>query len=85
MGSLGRPSPWSDDCKVTDDFLEPLFRNYSKRLDIPLCLRKNQYSQLVPLMDPKEISPEVREKLDAIAEVASRAKPALEDNDADQV
>jgi predicted ATPase len=78
LGKLGRPSPWSADIKATDEFLDPLFANYSKRLGIPLCLRKNMYFTLVPLMQPNEIAPEVREKLDAIASMAARAKPVSE-------
>ncbi|MGV8081821.1 MAG: AAA family ATPase [Syntrophales bacterium] len=73
--NLGRPSPWSDDTKVSDDFLEPLFKNYSKKLGIPLCLRKRQYSNLVFLMSPGEIDPEVSEKLEIIASIAHDARP----------
>lgn len=75
FSKLNRPSPWSAEIKATDEFLDPLFVNYSKRLGIPLCLRKNTYFTLVALMQPHEIDLEVREKLDAIAEVAARATP----------
>jgi hypothetical protein len=72
---LGRPSPWSDDIKATDDFLEPLFRAFSQKLRLPLLLRKNEYSKLVLFTDPDESSAEIVEKLDAILEVAKRAHP----------
>ncbi len=75
-----RPSPWSPDIKATDDFLDPLFANYSKRLGIPLCLRKNMYFRLAALMKPDDIDSEVREKLDAIVDIADRAMPAETEN-----
>ena len=75
LQDLNRPSPWSPDIKVTDDFLDPLLRNFSKHVGIPLCLRKNAYSTLARLMKPEEVDPEVVAKLDAIAEVAKAAKP----------
>ncbi len=74
LEKLGRPSPWSEDIKVTDEFLDPLFANYSKALGIPLCLRKSMYATLAPLMQKSKIAPEVIEKLDAIAAVAARAQ-----------
>lgn len=75
FSKLNRPSPWSADIKSTDDFLDPLFANYSKRLGVPLCLRKSMYFTLAALLRPEEIDPEVRVKLDAIAAVAARAHP----------
>ncbi len=74
LTSLGRPSPWSADIKATDEFLDPLFANYSKRLGVPLCMRKNMYFGLASLMKPNEVDSEVREKLDAIVGLAARAK-----------
>jgi hypothetical protein len=76
--SLGRPSPWSDDCKVSDEFLAPVFTAYSKRLAVPLCLRKSEYARLAALLQRDEVNPEIVEKLDAIADVASRATACAE-------
>ncbi len=73
LETIGKKSPWSDDIKATDDFLDPLFRNYSKQLGIPLVLRKNGYSALVEFLKKEEIDKEVVEKLDAIVKVAKRA------------
>lgn len=75
LGQLGKPSPWSSDIKATDEFLDPLFANYSKRLGIPLCLRKNMYFTLAAFLQKAELDSEVIEKLDAIVAVAARAKP----------
>lgn len=73
LESLGKPSPWSEDIKATDDFLDPLFRNFSKRLGIPLCLRKSGYSQLARLLPKESIDPEITEKLNLIVSVAKGA------------
>ena len=78
LASLGEASPWSPDIKATDRFLDPLFASYSKRLGMPLCLRKSMYSQLATLMPREQIDAEVAEKLDAIMVVARRARTSAE-------
>ncbi len=70
---MGKKSPWSDDIKATDDFLDPLFTNYSRQLGIPLCLRKSGYSALIEFLSKEAIDPEVTDKLNTIVKVASRA------------
>jgi ABC-type lipoprotein export system ATPase subunit len=69
----GKPSPWSPDIKVTDDFLDPLFRNYYNMLGINQLTYKRDYHQLSEFLELHEIDQEIREKLDAIMEVASSA------------
>ena len=73
VATLGKPSPWSGEIKATDDFLVPLFNKFSVEINRPLVIRKGYYHQLVDFMRPEDIDPEVREKLDAIYEVASKA------------
>ncbi len=68
---LGRPSPWSDECKVSDDFLVPLFEGYFRELREPNRMAKANLHRLVEFMPEEEIDPEVGEKLDAIARVAA--------------
>jgi ABC-type lipoprotein export system ATPase subunit len=75
LASLRRPSPWSNDIKTSDDFLDPLFEQYFSKLGLPNLLRKNDYYILADLVSLDEIDPDVIEKLDAIVETASRAKP----------
>lgn len=75
LATIGRPGPWSPDIKASDDFLAPLFKAYSKKLGSPLVLRKADYHELARLVPPASIDPEVIEKLDAIVDVAKRAKP----------
>ncbi len=78
LQTLGDPSPWSPDLKVTDRFLDPLFANYFKRLNLPNLLRKTDYHILVDYVSPADVDPEVIEKLDAIVKVAGNAKPRID-------
>ena len=71
LETFGKPGPWSDDVKASDEVLEPVFRSFSKRMGLPLAERKRDFHKLVYLMDPSVIDPEVRSKLDQILEVAN--------------
>lgn len=72
LADLGRPSPWSDDLKVSDDFLDPLFARYNQLLGLPSSLmRKKQYYELAEFIPLQQIDREVVEKLDAILVVAN--------------
>jgi ABC-type uncharacterized transport system YnjBCD ATPase subunit len=75
LTTLGKPEPWSPDIKATDDFLEPLFKEFSAKLGLPLLLRKNEYFKLALLAPAQDLDPEIAEKLDCIADVAKRARP----------
>jgi len=68
---LRRIEPWSADCKVTEDFLEPLFESYFLRLNLPILLRKGGYSKLVSYVPVEAIDSEIIEKLDRILLVAN--------------
>ena len=73
---LGRGSPWDPDAKVSDDFLTPLFRTYFAKLGLPENLMtKKSFYELAEHVEPDDLDPEVREKLDAIAAVAASATP----------
>jgi hypothetical protein len=74
LETLGHPDPWSPDIKATDDFLDPLFKKFFKKLDLPISFRKADYHQLARLVPVSDIDDELVRKLDAIVEVASRAK-----------
>jgi len=71
----GKPSPWSADIKVTDDFLDPLFKNYYTKLGVPQLIYKRDYHMLATHLERSEIDPEISEKLDAIVAVAAQARP----------
>ena len=72
---LKSPSPWSDDIKASDDFLDPVFQNYFSKLELPNIMRKTDYHILVSLVDVQDIDHEIVEKLDKIYEVAQKANP----------
>lgn len=73
--TLHNRDPWSPDTKATDDFLDPLFSLYFKKLALPNLLRKSDYHVLANLVPADKMDAEVAEKLDAIVAVAKRAKP----------
>ncbi|RCX24957.1 ATP-dependent nuclease [Thioalbus denitrificans] len=70
LETLGKPSPWSADIKVTDDFLDPLFEKFFRKLGLPNLIRKTDYHVLAKHVDPADIDPEVIDVLDAIQRVA---------------
>lgn len=76
LKTLAKPSPWSDDIKATDDFLDPLFERFLLSVELPReTMYKKSYYLLAEYIPLAEISPEMTEKLQAIAAVAWRAKP----------
>ena len=75
LASLGKEDPWGPNLKVSDELLGPLFEKFYKKLRLPNLLRKTDYHTLAPFVPANELDEEVREKLDAIAEVATRARP----------
>jgi energy-coupling factor transporter ATP-binding protein EcfA2 len=73
MQTLNQPSPWSDDAKVSDDFLNPLFDSYFSKIGIGNLMRKSDYHQLARHLKPDEIDSEVTDVLDQIVSVAKHA------------
>ena len=51
-------------------------RSYFGKLDLPNLMAKKNFHELAEHVPDREIDPEIREKLDAIARVAERAAPA---------
>jgi len=76
LNKLNKPSPWSDDVKASDDFLDPLFNAYFKKLELPNLLYKTDYHILAKFVPKDEIHKDVIETIDAIYKVAKKAKPA---------
>ncbi len=72
-----KPDPWGPDIKVTDDFLDPLFKLFYERLGTPQRTFKRDYHGLADVIPVKEIASEVSQVLDAILETANRAKPTV--------
>jgi hypothetical protein len=75
LRKLDKPDWMSADIKATDDFLDPLFKEYFKKLQLPNLLLKNEYYVLARLVPKGKIDPEIIEKLDVILEVAKKANP----------
>ena len=75
LETLGKGSPWSPDTKVSDDFLDPLFESFFKKLQLENLMRKTNYHTLVEHVPPDRIDPEVSEVLDGILEIANQANP----------
>ena len=78
LKALGKPSPWSADIKASEEFLDPVFASYFKRLDLPNLMAKKNIYELAEYIPENEIDPEIRDKLDAIADVAEIATPGGE-------
>jgi ABC-type lipoprotein export system ATPase subunit len=72
-----KPDPWGPDIKVTDDFLDPLFKLFYERLGTPQRIYKRDYHGLAEAIPVEEIAPEVALVLDGVLETANRAKPAV--------
>lgn len=70
-----KPDPWGPDIKVTDDFLDPLFKHFYEQLGIPQQTFKRDYHGLADAIPVEEIAPEVHAVLDAILDTANRAAP----------
>jgi len=77
-----KPPPWSPDIKVTDDFLDPLFKNFYERIGLKQLLFKRNYHELAKLIEPSELARDIRaeieEKLDAIVATRRSAVPPAE-------
>ena len=70
-----RPDPWGTEIKVTDEFLDPLFKLFYERLGVPQQTFKRDYHGLADAIPAEEIAPEVTQTLDALLEVSGKAKP----------
>lgn len=71
-----KPSPWSADIKVTDDFLDPLFVNYYQKLGTPQLTYKRDYHGLAEAIPLEQLDPEIDAMLDLIVTTANAATPA---------
>lgn len=75
LETLGKPAPWGPDIKASDDFLDRLFKRFYEKRSLPSLMTKTDYHRLAGFVDEKHIDPEIREKLDALADAAGRARP----------
>lgn len=75
LRTLGRPDPFGPDVKASDDFLAPVFQTYFAGLSMRNLMQKTDFHVLARFVPLRLIDQEVIEKLDYIAETASRAHP----------
>ena len=75
LKTLGKGSPWSPNIKVSDEFLNPLFDVFFKKLKLENLMLKTNYHRLVRYVPSDQIDPEVSEVLDGIIEIAQQAVP----------
>jgi hypothetical protein len=78
LEKLGKGSPWDKETKVSDDFLDPLFRAYFKKLRLPNLMAKSNFYELARHVPLEEVDVEIEEKLDAIVATAHSATPRKE-------
>lgn len=62
MAGLGR-SPWSDETKATDEFLDRLFERFFEALELPNLLRKSDSHELAPFVVPEVLDSKVTDVL----------------------
>lgn len=67
--TLGR-NIWSPDIKASDDVLDPIFKLFYKKLNLPNLMEKSNYHELAPYVAIADLSLEITQKLDAIHTVA---------------
>jgi hypothetical protein len=77
LSITNKPDPWGVDIKVTDDFLDPLFKLFYERLGTPQQIFKRDYHGLANAIPLGEIDREIVEVLDTILVAANNAHPAV--------
>ena len=75
LNLTSKPDPWGTEIKVTDEFLDPLFKLYYERLGIPQQTFKRDYHGLADVIPISEIAAEISLVLNDLLSVASRAVP----------
>jgi len=79
LETLGKGSPWDPNCKVSDDFLTPVFEKFFKKLRLPNLMAKKNFHELAALVPNDKIDPEIKTKLDGILATARKALPARDE------
>jgi len=67
---------WWANVKASDEFLDRLFASFFERLKLPNLMRKTDYHTLARFVRRENIAPEVTNVLDALVQVAQKAKAA---------
>lgn len=75
LTTLAEPDPWGPDIKASEAFLDPLFKRFYDKLQLPNLMTKTHYHRLAGFVEARHIDPEINDKLDALVSVAGRARP----------
>ena len=75
LNLTNEPDPWGPDIKVTDKFLDPLFKRLFNRLGTPQRIYKRDYHGLADTIPLAQVDREITHTLDAIFAVSTSAKP----------
>ena len=75
LKTLAEPDPWGPDIKASEVFLDPLFKRFYDKLQLPNLMTKTHYHRLAGFVEARHIDPEINDKLDALVSVAGRARP----------
>lgn len=75
LTTLGK-NPWSPDIKASDVFLEPVFKRFYEKLQLPNIMSKTNYHILVKYVPVDAIDKEIGQILDDIVHVANQAQPS---------
>ena len=59
LETLGKPSPWSADLKVSDEFLTPLFKTFFRSAGLYNLMEKSNFHVLAAYVPANQIDPEV--------------------------
>jgi predicted ATPase len=73
-----KPDPWGREIKVTDEFLDPLFKLLFERLGTPQQVFKRDYHGLADSVPLAELESEVVNVLSEIVDVAKKSNPVVE-------
>lgn len=61
--------PWWADAKLSSEWLDMIFNEFYKQLDLPQDFYKRDYYQLINLLEPNNIDKEIVEKLDLMYKI----------------
>ncbi|MBI5524995.1 MAG: AAA family ATPase [Deltaproteobacteria bacterium] len=75
LATLNRPSPWSAEIKASNEFLDPVFERFFRKVGLPNLLRKTDFHVLAGFVPKEKLDPEITAKLDEILTVAQNARP----------
>lgn len=65
---------WWITTKMSDDFLDKIFRDFYKKINSVILMDKSRYYKLVEFAKPDELDLEISEKLNVILRVAKKAE-----------